>query len=90
MSYASYAKVLRPALEKSYAKLGMGPNPPKSSGRGAGLPMAGGLTPRSYATLRMVLRVLRQGFFGATACQKEPKINSCAFFWRIHRIQGNT
>ena len=54
------------------------------------LRMARGLTQRSYAALRMALRILRQGILGATACKKEPQIWSYAYLLEIDGIQGNT
>ena len=54
------------------------------------LRMARGLTQRSYAALRMALRILRQGILRVTACEKGPKMWSYTYLLEMHGIQGIT
>ena len=69
MSYASYAKVLRPAPDKSYAEVGMGPKPPKKWEVLHGVPDGR----VSYATLRMAFASYAKGFWEPQLPKKSPK-----------------
>ena len=70
MSYASYAKVFRPAPERSYAELGMGPTPPKTPEDLGGLTYSRGSYAKVLLHLTHGLTRLTPRHFGSQGLPK--------------------